>query len=101
MSDFPYENFPYRLEYTDGKEHKVCWFMCEEHLKKHLERYKPTDAHIQTLKSKPIPKEKKPELFSSLDNFFTADETPVAPVGTRTRRKSPQKRQSSRQSSRS
>ena len=98
MSQFPYEGFPYRLEYTDGKEERICWFMCEEHLQKYIERYKPTNATIETVK----PKTKKKELFSSLDTFFTPDEaheTVVAPGGTRTRRKSPQKGRSSRQSS--
>ena len=37
---FPYETFPIRLEYQDRKEHRVCHFQCEEHLQKHLERYK-------------------------------------------------------------
>lgn len=98
MSQFPYEGFPYRLEYTDGKEERICWFTCEEHLQKYIERYKPTNATIETVK----PKTKKKELFSSLDTFFTSDEeheTVVAPVGTRTRRKSSQKGRSSRQSS--
>jgi len=100
MSDFPYEGFPYRLEYTDGKEDRICWFTCQEHLQKHIDRHKPTNASIQTIKQKT--KEKKQELFSSLDTFFTSNEEPVvAPLGTRTRRKSPQKRQSSRQSSNS
>ena len=91
MSDFPYEGFPYRLEYTDGKDERVCWFMCEEHLQKHIERYKPTNASIQTIKQK----QKKQQLFSELDTFFKPDEIIVAPVGTRTRRKSTQKRSSS------
>jgi len=91
MSDFPYEGFPYRLEYIDGKDERVCWFTCEDHLQKYIARYKPTNASIQTIK----PKQKKQQLFSDLDTFFTPDETPVAPVGTRTRRKSTQKRSSS------
>ena len=91
MSDFPYEGFPYRLEYTDGKDERVCWFTCEDHLQKYIARYKPTNASIQTIKQK----QKKQQLFSDLDTFFTPDETPVAPVGTRTRRKSTQKRSSS------
>ena len=52
MSQFPYEGFPYRLEYTDGKEERICWFMCEEHLQKYIERYKPTNATIETVKPK-------------------------------------------------
>ena len=91
MTDFPYEGFPYRLEYTDGKDEKVCWFMCEEHLQKHIDRHKPANASIQTIKQK----QKKQQLFSELDTFFTPNETPVAPMGTRTRRKSTQKRSSS------
>ena len=91
MSDFPYDGFPYRLEYTDGKDERVCWFTCQEHLQKHIDRHKPTNASIQTIKQK----QKKQQLFSDLDTFFTPDETPVAPVGTRTRRKSTQKRSSS------
>jgi len=91
MSDFPYEGFPYRLEYIDGKDERVCWFTCEDHLQKYIARYKPTNASIQTIKQK----QKKQQLFSDLDTFFTPDETPVAPVGTRTRRKGTQKRSSS------
>lgn len=86
MSNFPYEGFPYRLEYTDGKEDRICWFTCEDHLKRHIDRHKPTNANIQTIKQKS--KEKKQELFSTLDTFFTPDEVPM---GTRTRRKTTQK----------
>jgi hypothetical protein len=98
MTDFPYEGFPYRLEHTDKSESKVCWFSCEEHLQKYIERYKPIDGNIQTITGK-APRKQKQELFSSLDTFFEPNETPVASVGTRTRRKSTQKRSSSRQSS--
>jgi hypothetical protein len=37
---FPYENHPYRLEFGEGKNATICWFECEEHLQKHLTRYK-------------------------------------------------------------
>jgi len=37
---FPYENHPYRLEFGDKKEKTVCFFSCEEHLQKYLNRYK-------------------------------------------------------------
>lgn len=37
---FPHSGFPVRLEYDEGKEHKICWFQCENHLQKHLTRYK-------------------------------------------------------------
>ena len=37
---FPYEKFGYRLEFGEKKNTTVCWFECEEHLQKYLERYK-------------------------------------------------------------
>lgn len=37
---FPYLSFPIRLEYGDRKESAVCWFECEEHLQRYLNRYK-------------------------------------------------------------
>ena len=37
---FPYQNFPYRLQFGEKKDITVCWFECEEHLQKYLTRYK-------------------------------------------------------------
>ena len=37
---FPYENFPIRLQFGEKKEIIICWFECDEHLQKHLNRYK-------------------------------------------------------------
>jgi len=37
---FPYEKFGYRLEFGEKKNITVCWFECQEHLDKYLERYK-------------------------------------------------------------
>ena len=49
---FPHNGFPYRLEYEDGGTKRVCWFECEEHLVKHVTRYKLTKkdhkAKVQT-----------------------------------------------------
>jgi hypothetical protein len=101
MTDFPYEGFPYRLEHNDKGESKVCWFSCEDHLKKYIDRYKPIDGNIQTTNGK-VSKKQKQQLFSSLDTFFEPNdptEIVVAPMGTSTRRKSTQKRSSRRQSS--
>jgi hypothetical protein len=41
---FPYETFPWRLEFTNT----VCYFECEEHLQKYLDRYnmKPKDIKV-------------------------------------------------------
>ena len=35
----PFTIFPYRLEYKDGKDLRVCHFECEEHRNKHIKRY--------------------------------------------------------------
>ena len=36
----PFSAFPFRLEYQDGKDKRVCHFECEEHRDKHIARYK-------------------------------------------------------------
>ena len=37
---FPYEKFAFRLEFGEKKNSTICWFECQEHLDKYLERYK-------------------------------------------------------------
>jgi hypothetical protein len=58
---FPYENYPYRLEFGEGKNSTICWFECEEHLQKHLTRYKIDTkvAKIDYRDEKPIKPSKK------------------------------------------
>lgn len=53
---FPYEKFPIRLEYKDGNETRICWFECEEHLQKYLERYRLNEktSEINYKNAKPI-----------------------------------------------
>ena len=36
----PFSAFPYRLEYKDGNDTRICHFECEEHRDKHIQRYK-------------------------------------------------------------
>ena len=72
---FPYEKFGYRLEFGEGKNPTICWFECEEHLQKYLERYKldsktakidyrdgkPPESskkHKRSVEQKPKPKSK-------------------------------------------
>lgn len=38
--EFPYEDFPYKLVQTEGKETRTCYFMNKHHLDKHIERYR-------------------------------------------------------------
>ena len=35
----PFTAFPYRLEYKDGNDIRICHFECEEHRDKHIKRY--------------------------------------------------------------
>jgi len=37
---FPYDKFGFRLEFGEKKNLTICWFECEEHLQKYLERYR-------------------------------------------------------------
>lgn len=37
---FPYSTFRYRLELKEGKENRVCWFECEEHVDRFLKTQK-------------------------------------------------------------
>jgi hypothetical protein len=37
---FPYQNFIFRLEVKEGKDNKVCWFECQEHVSRFLNRHK-------------------------------------------------------------
>lgn len=38
--EFPFDQFPYKLVHKDGKETRKCYFQSEEHMKKHIDRYK-------------------------------------------------------------
>ena len=115
---FPHMGFPIRLEYQDGKEKKTCWFQCQNHLDKHLTRYKIKAKDVTILYQDPslavplpvvdkteveMPKKRgrkpKQQLFSSLDQFFEPNEKTVAPVGTGTGGESTQKRRRGRPSS--
>jgi hypothetical protein len=43
---FPHSEFPIRLDYDEGKDHKICWFQCENHLEKHITRHKLKKSEI-------------------------------------------------------
>ena len=77
MTDFPYENFPIKLVHKDGKDKKTCWFQCEAHFQKYIDRHKLVSKDYEV----------------STNN--------VEIMGKSTRRKSAQKRSSSRSSSNS
>jgi hypothetical protein len=58
---FPYDKFGFRLEFGEGKNTTICWFECQEHLDKHLERYKldKRTIKIDYRDEKPIKPSKK------------------------------------------
>ena len=37
---FPYDKFGFRLEFGEKKNSTICWFECQEHLDKYLEKYR-------------------------------------------------------------
>lgn len=53
---FPYIDFPFRLEYKEEKTNKICWFECQEHLDKYVERYKlkKKDITVESRDAKPV-----------------------------------------------
>lgn len=38
--EFPYDQFPWKLVYKDGKDTRKCFFQSEDHRKKYIDRYK-------------------------------------------------------------
>lgn len=50
--DFPYDTFPIKLSHKEGKGTKVCYFSCDDHLKKYLERSKLKKKDYTVLKKK-------------------------------------------------
>jgi len=56
---FPYETFGFRLEHKD--DGKVCWFSCQEHLDKYIDRHKlkPKEIELYYRDAKPVKHSKK------------------------------------------
>jgi hypothetical protein len=56
---FPYELFPWRLEYKDKST--ICYFECEEHLQKYIDRYrlKSKDISVENRDGKSLISSKK------------------------------------------
>lgn len=55
---FPYETFGFRLEHKD--DGKVCWFSCQEHLDKYIDRHKlkPKEVKLDYKNDKQVKKVK-------------------------------------------
>lgn len=41
-----HEVFPFHLQYKEGKNTKNCYFQCQAHMDKHIERYKLKKSEI-------------------------------------------------------
>jgi len=56
---FPYESFPWRLEYKD--QSTICYFECEEHTQKYIDRYglKSKDISVENRDGKSLISRKK------------------------------------------
>ena len=78
---FPYTLFPFRLEYKEDGNKKICWFQAYEHLAKHIDRYnislKSCKIDVKPgvkVKAKELTKKtkdrKQKKLFSTLETFF-------------------------------
>ena len=60
-NNFPWEAFPYRLDFTDKS--RVAWFECQEHMDKEIARYnlKPKDYKASCKRGYKIVKPEKPK----------------------------------------
>lgn len=48
-----HETFPIKLIYKDGKEDKICYFMCKEHLQSYINRHKLKKNQVKIEKTPP------------------------------------------------
>lgn len=37
---FPHSSFPFRIDLTEGKDKRVCWFECQAHVDKFIKQHK-------------------------------------------------------------
>lgn len=56
---------PLTLKYYEGKEEKVCYFQCQEHLDKYLSRYKLKPNTYKVTKTQP----KVKDIFDLLEEL--------------------------------
>jgi hypothetical protein len=45
--EFPYDTFPWKLEYMDGKDNRLCFFENEYYRQKHINRYNLNKKEIK------------------------------------------------------
>ena len=81
---FPYETFPIRMEWMEGKTKKIAWFQCHEHMQKQYDKVKKPRLKIDVRYRYP---ELKPEAKRA-----TATKRAPAAKKTTTKAKAPVKR---------
>jgi hypothetical protein len=45
--EFPFDQFPWKLEHKEGKETRKCYFQSEAHRQQHIDRYKLKKKEIK------------------------------------------------------
>ena len=54
LDNLPFhEAFPLTLSHKDGKDEKICFFVCKEHLNKYISRYKLNKKDYTISNTKP------------------------------------------------
>lgn len=74
---FPYPSFPIRLEYEDKSGKMTCFFICEEHLTKHLDRHKLNKNKVVILR--------RPEDWIDTSPLITSE--PAQPKSSKPKKK--------------
>lgn len=100
---FPYETFPIRMEWAEGKINKIAWFECHEHMQKQYDRVKKPRLKVDVRYKDPSlkPQEKSKRKVSSpkvtktkkpIAKKAEAIKTPSIAKKTTTKAKAPVKR---------
>jgi len=100
---FPYETFPIRMDWTEGKTTKVAWFECHEHMQKQYDKVKKprlkVDVRYRYPELKPEEKPKRKVSSSkvtktkkSIAKKAETIKTPSVAKKTTTKAKAPVKR---------
>ena len=75
---FPHDGFPFRLEFAENGNNKVCWFTHEVYLNKHLDKYKIKEYNADAAPGYNITPAKTKRPKRSTPN--TKPSTPVKPT---------------------
>ena len=81
---FPHDGFPFRLEFPENGNTKVCWFTHELYLTKHIDKYRITDGKIDAAPGYSLtpakPKRAKPPAKPKTKSSPTKPKAPAKPA---------------------